>query len=183
MKITIGGASGTGTSTIAKKLAEKYNLKVYSGGGMQRMNAAKCGMTIEEYDVFIKQHPELDQEIEKTQIEIGKTEDNFVMESRLAWYAVPDSLKIKLECDLDTRIKRIVSGGKEEDRVAHMEEDFETTKTKTLKRESTYDDRWFTLYGVNWNDDKNFDLIINTTNIGVDEVLEKIVNFISEKSL
>jgi cytidylate kinase len=46
MKITIGGASGTGTSTIAKKLAEKYNLKLYSGGGVQRMNAAKRGMTI-----------------------------------------------------------------------------------------------------------------------------------------
>jgi cytidylate kinase len=183
MKITIGGASGTGTSTIAKKLAEKYNLKLYSGGGVQRMNAAKHGMTIEEYDVFIKAHPELDQEVEKTQMEIGQNEDDFVMESRLAWYAVPDSLKIKLDCDLDTRISRIVNGGKEATRIAHVEEDFETTKEKTLKREGTYDDRWFTLYGVHWNDDKNFDLIINTTEIGVEEVFAKICEFVESKTI
>lgn len=181
MKITLGGASGTGTSTIAKKLAEKYTLKVYSGGGIQRMNAAKRGMTIEEYDVFIKAHPELDQEIEKTQMEIGKTEDNFVMESRLAWYAVPDSIKIKLDCDLDTRIARIVSGGKDAARVAHEDEDFETTKAKTLKREATYNDRWFTLYGVNWNEDSNFDLIVDTTTIGADEVFDKVCQFIESR--
>lgn len=178
MKITLGGASGTGTSTIAKKLAEKYNLKMYSGGGIQRMNAARLGMTIEEYDVFIKAHPELDQEIEKTQMEIGRTEDNFVMESRLAWYAVPDSIKIKLDCDLDTRITRIVSGGKDMARVAHVEDDFEATKAKTLKREGTYDDRWFTLYGVHWNENSHFDLIIDTTIIGADEVFDKVCQFV-----
>lgn len=182
MKITLGGASGTGTSTVAKRLAEKYDLKVYSGGGIQRMNAAKRGMTIEEYDVFIKAHPELDQEIESTQIEIGKTEDNFIMESRLAWYGVPDSIKIKLDCDLDVRIARIVSGGKDATRVAHVEEGFEATKTKTLNRESTYDDRWFTLYGVHWNEDKNFDLIVDTTSLNVEEVIQKVSCFIENKS-
>lgn len=181
MKITIGGASGTGTSTIAKMLAEKYDLKMYSGGGIQRINAAKRGMTIEEYDVFIKAHPELDQEIEKMQTEIGKNEDNFVMESRLAWYGVPGSIKIKLDCDLDVRVKRIVSGGKDSSRVAHVEDDFETTKEKTLKREATYNERWFTLYNVHWNDDKNFDFIIDTTDITAQEVFQKICEYIELK--
>ncbi len=181
MKITVGGNSGTGTSTIAKRLAEKYNLTFYSGGGIQRSNAAKRNMTIEEYDVFLKSNIEIDQEVEKTQMDIGKTEDNFVLESRLGWFCIPDSLKIKLDCDLDTRIKRIVDGGKDPQRVAHIQEDYQKTLEKTLKREETYLKRWNELYNVEWNDDKNFDLVIDTTKIGIEEVMKRITDFIESR--
>jgi cytidylate kinase len=183
MKITVGGASGTGTSTIAKKLAEKYNLKFYSGGGIQRMNAASRNMTIEEYDVFLKAHPELDQDIENTQMKIGKTEDNLVLESRLGWYCIPDSIKIKLDCELNTRIQRMVDGGKDPNRVAQVSEDFEKTLEKTQKREATYDVRFKNLYNIEWNDDKNFDLVVDTTSIGIDAVFQKCVEYIEKHSV
>lgn len=181
MKITLGGNSGTGTSTIAKKLAEKYNLKFYSGGGIQRINATRRNMTIEEYDVFLKANIDIDKEVENTQIEIGKTEDNFIIESRMGWYCVPDSIKIKLDCDLNTRIQRIVDGGKDPQRVAHKAEDFQTTMEKTLKREETYNKRWNEVYNVNWNADENFDLVIDTTKIGIEEVMQKCIEYIDSR--
>jgi cytidylate kinase len=181
MKITIGGASGTGTSTIARKLAEKYNYKFYSGGSIQRMNAAKRNMTIEDYDVFLKSHLEIDQEVEKTQIEIGKNEDDFVMESRMAWFCVPDSIKIKLDCEQNKRIQRIVDSINKGERISQDPMTFEEAVQKTLEREESYTKRWDELYNVGWNDNKNFDFIVDTSEIGIDEVLKNCVEFVESK--
>lgn len=177
MKITIGGVSGTGTSTIGKMLAEELNLTKYSGGDMQRMNAADKGMTIEQYDTYLKQHPELDNAIEERQKVIWETQDDFVLESRIGWSVVPDAFKIKLDCDLDERIRRITTDGKQ--RIAHTKDDFETTKRKTLAREETYQLRFNELYGIkDWNADEHFDLVIDATSILPDKILEKILEAI-----
>lgn len=181
MKITIGGLSGTGTSTIAKKLAEKFGLKFYSGGAIQRMNAAKKGMTIEDYDNYLKSNIDEDKQVEKTQIEIGKSEDHFIIESRMAWFCVPDSIKIKLDCKQDVRIQRIVDSLNKGERISQLAMSFDEALDKTLKREETYARRWNHEYNVDWNADENFDLIIDTTEIGVDQVLEKCIDFINSK--
>ena len=41
--ICISGMAGTGKSTLAKKLAEKYGLRYYSGGDALRALAAEQG--------------------------------------------------------------------------------------------------------------------------------------------
>lgn len=179
MKITIGGLSGTGTSTISKKLAKELGYTRYSGGDMQRMNAAELGMTIEQYDEYLKSHPELDNAIEERQRVLGQEEDNFVLESRIGWSVIPDAFKIKLDCDLDERISRITHDASP-DRIAHTRSDFEETKRKTLAREATYQQRFNELYNINhWNADEHFDLIIDTTHIAPDEIISKILEKLS----
>lgn len=173
MKITIGGVSGTGKSTVARKLAERLGYKKYSGGDMQRMNAVEKGMTIEEYDKYLIKHPELDNAIEERQRVVGQQEDNFVLESRIGWFVVPDALKVKLGCDLDERIRRIAHDTT--DRIAHEMGTIESTKEKTLNREETYKIRFNELYGISdWNADEHFDIVVDTSNISVDEVIEII---------
>lgn len=172
--------SGTGTSTIAKMLAERLELKKYSGWDMQRMNAADKNMTIEEYDNYLKQHPELDNAIEERQKVIWETEDNFVLESRIWWSVVPDAFKIKLACELDERIRRITTDDKQ--RIAHTKDNFENTKQKTLAREQTYQTRFNELYAIkDWNADEHFDLVIDATIAKPDEIIEKILEVINNK--
>lgn len=178
MKITIGGVSGTGKSSVSRRVAETLGYKRYSGGDIQRMNAQARNMTIEDYDQFLITHPELDREIEDRQRTIGESEDNFVLESRIGWYAVPDAIKIKLHADLDERIKRIT--GDTSGRIAHSHGDFEDTMKKTIEREATYEERFNELYGIDdWNHDKHFDLVVDTTHISMEQVIEKILDYIN----
>ena len=180
MKITIGWVSGTGTSTIAKMLAEELSLNKYSGGDMQRMNAADKDMTIEQYDNYLKQHPELDNAIEERQKIIWETEDNFVLESRIWWSVIPDAFKIKLHCDLNERIRRITTDSKQ--RIAHKKDNFENTKQKTLAREATYQLRFNELYGIqDWNADEHFDLVVDASSSTPDEIIVIILDAIQNK--
>lgn len=182
MKITIGGLSGTGTSTIGKELAKKYNFEFVSGGNFARKLAMENGMTIEERDKYLLDHPEADDDkkIDGMQKEYGTQKDNFVLESRLGWYNVPDSIKIKLFCDDTVRFER--TSKLDTERFGTNVEDFEATKKKSLQREEDHRQRIENLYGIkNLNDDSHFDLIIDTTNIGIEMVLQKCIDFIESK--
>ena len=50
--------------------------------------------------------PKYDRAIEDEIKMYGKN-NNFVLESRLGWYSIPDSFKIKITCDFDKRVKRV----------------------------------------------------------------------------
>ncbi len=168
MKITITGLGGTGTSTVGKLLAEILDYKFLSGGDMQRMIAQEMGLTLYEFDEYLKEHSEQDRLVEDRQIAFGKENKDFVLESLLSWYAVPDAFKVLLTCDFDTRIQR----------VADRENiPFEEAKQKNIARVDTYDDRYGKLYGITKIDEeKNFDMVIDTTNILPEEIVGKIVN-------
>jgi cytidylate kinase len=179
MKITISGLGGTGKSTVAKQLADRLRYESMSGGGIFRQMAAEQGMSVEEFDQFVTGGDEsFDHKLDKRQEKYGKENDDFVLESRLGWYFVPDAIKIKLICDLDERIRRI-AGDESDNRVAQTQADFETTKANTLAREETYS-RYDDLYGIEqWNADENFDHIIDTTKISPEQVVENIVEYIN----
>lgn len=173
MKITIGGLAGVGTSTIGRMLAKKYEYNFYSGGNLFRKAAQEHGMTMEEFDHYMTTHPEYDKEIDALQAKIGE-EDNFVLESRIGWYFIPDAHKIKLNCDLDVRVQRIVDS-KGKGRIAYEEQDFEATKLKTLDREETHRKRIEKLYGIeNLADDTHYDLVVDTTDMTPDEIVAYI---------
>ena len=49
MKITISGLPGSGTTTVAKLLAERLGYKLISAGDVFRKLAMERGMTLEEF--------------------------------------------------------------------------------------------------------------------------------------
>jgi cytidylate kinase len=182
MKITIGGLSGTGTSTIGKSLAKHYNFEFVSGGNFARKLAMDNGMTMEERDKFLLEHPEVNdaEKIDGMQKEYGSTKDNFILESRLGWFNVPDSVKIKLHCDDEVRFSR--TSKQDPERFGTTIEDFDATKKKSLQREENHRKSIEHWYGINdLNDDSHFDLIIDTTSIGVEEVLQRCVEYIESR--
>lgn len=179
MKITIGGLSGTGTSSIGKALSKHFDYEFISGGNFARKLAAEKGMTIEEWDKYMLDNNDFsdDAKIDGVQKEFGKTKDNFVLESRLGWFNVPDSLKIKLFCEDNIRFER--TSKQDPERFGTTIEDFQNTMKKSLQREEDHRQRIENLYRIeNLNDDKHFDFIVDTTNLKFEEVLEKCINFV-----
>lgn len=180
MKITLGGLSGTGTSSVGKAIAKALNYEFVSGGNFARKLAEERGMTVEEWDKYMLVTGDYsdDVKIDGMQKEYGNTKDNFVLESRLGWYNIPDSIKIKLYCEDDVRFQRTSKSDKE--RVGTIIEDFEKTKNKSLQREEDHRARIEKIYGIkNLNDNSHFDFVIDTTNLTFEQVVQKCLDLIS----
>lgn len=183
MKITIGGLSGTGTSSVGKALAKHYNYEFVSGGNFARKLAMENGMTMEERDAYLLAHPEVNdaEKIDSMQKEYGQTKENFILESRLGWFNVPDAIKIKLYCEDDVRFQR--TSKQDPERFGTTIEDFESTKKKSLEREENHRASIEHWYGIkNLNDDEHFDVIIDTTPLTFEQVLQKCIDYIDSIS-
>jgi cytidylate kinase len=166
-KITIFGLAGTGTSSIGKKLAADLNYQFLSSGQIFRKKAEELGMDLYTFDEMVITNPQYDIDLDKQIEEYGKTNNDFVVESRLAWHFIPDSFKVKLICDFEERVKRVAT----RDKVA-----FEYARDKTVKREAEGEERYAKVYGITeFAKDKNFDLIIDSTQTPIPEIIEIII--------
>ena len=88
------------------------------------------------------------------------------------WYAVPESFKVYLKVDIDVAAKRAF-----EDAMRKSSEKFDTVeeqKQDMQKRYKLENERYWELYGVRKEDESNYDLVIDTTNLTPEQVANKI---------
>ncbi len=185
MIITISGTLGAGKSTIAKKIAKELNYKRYYIGQIRRDMAKKKGMTLEEYNVYGETHPETDIEVDEYQKKIGKTEDNFVIEGRTSWFLIPNSIKIYIKVDEKEGARRIFEDLQKQNNIRNEANNLRTIEDvleNNRKRMKSDDLRYKKYYNKNCFDEKNFDLIIDSTHLTVDNVFEQIMNFIKKRA-
>jgi cytidylate kinase len=177
MIITIGGTAGSGKSTMAKLLAKKLGYKHYSMGDLQREIAKKKNISLIELGRMEEEDKNLDKEVDQRQVELGKKEDNFVIDARLGFHFIPNSVKIFLDADFDERTKRILA-----DRVRKEKNvDLENTKGNMKVRKASEQKRYKTYYNIDPYNKKHYDLIIDTTDKKPKEVVEEILLFIEKK--
>ena len=175
MKITIGGKPGAGKTTIAKMLAKKLGYKHYSMGDLRGKLAQKHNMTIDELNqVGLKEiwtDKEIDDELEK----IGKNEEGFVIDTWIGFHFIPDSIKIFLDVDPQEGAKRIFNNPRPDE---EKKQNIKEVVDMTIKRMIETQKRYIKWYKVDFLDELNYDLIIDTTNLTKEEVMNKILEFI-----
>lgn len=177
MIITISGKPGAGKSSVAKLVAKKLNLKHYSAGDMWRRLARKKKITILQLNQLAENNQQYDRELDKQVAELGKKQDDFIIDSRLAFHFIPDSIKIFLDCSLQTRAHRILKDTRiDEDNLTLAD-----TINKIKKREQSEVKRYKQLYHVAMYDKKQFDLVLSTTHASIAEVTKKIIFFINKR--
>ncbi len=172
-KITVFGLAGTGTSSAGKLLAERLGYRFISSGGMFRSRAKELGLSLPEFGALCEREPEHDKALDQEIKYIGETNNDLVVESRLAWYFIPDSIKIKFICDFPERARRLAhrDGGT-------PEEAGEAAKV----REQSEATRYQSYYGLtDFGVDDQFDLVIDTTRTPNVEVVEKILAYIQAR--
>ncbi len=180
MRITITGPPGSGKSTVARKLSERLDLKRYSAGDIRRDIARQEGMTLKELNKKDEKTHEADRAADEMLKRIGEEEDDFVAEGRLPAYFIPDSIKIFLDVDPKVGAERVMKTRKGLENYSTVEE----AQEKLAEREASDARRYRELYGIeNYKDKSNFGLVIDTTNRKTEEVVEKILDFVKEKSL
>ncbi|MFX1275531.1 MAG: (d)CMP kinase [Promethearchaeota archaeon] len=176
MIVTISGLHGTGKSIIGKKIASIFGLKYYSTGQVFREMAREYNMTLEQFTKYVEENPEIDKQLDHKILDLAR-EDNIIIDSQLSAYILKSkaNFKILLTCSIDTRVKRMA----ERDKTS-----FEKKMRETVLREKSEEKRFKELYDINLNDqeyqEKTYDLIIDTTNLTIDQIVNKIVGNIKK---
>lgn len=180
--ISIAGDLSSGKTTVTKLMQETLGYEIYRNGEYFRKLAVEMGMSVTEFNEYVKDHPEIDRQIEQSAKEYAATHEKLIIDARLGWYAVPESFKIYLRVDTDEAAKRAFGdpNRKKSENFATVEEQ----KADLIKRFNLENERYFSLYGVHKEDMSNYDFVLDTTHLSPEEVNQKIIeayeNWLSE---
>ncbi len=173
--ITLSGQLGSGKSTIGKMLATRLDYTFYSTGSAQRKIAAERGLTTLELNKLSMTDSSIDEQIDSVFKELALQDENYIVDSRLGFFFIPSSLKVKLNVETKVAAERIFNdpSRSEEKKYNTVQE----AEKSLLERRALEVERFKKLYHVDIDNEANFDLVIDTTGKTPDE----IVNLILEK--
>ncbi len=176
MIITLGGKPGAGKSVVARLLAQKLKFRHYSSGDFTRKIAEQKGITILELAKLEEIDKSIDEQVDRQQIELGKNEDNFVIDSRLGFHFIPRAKKIFLDAALEVRAKRILNDKKRKEDNSSIDK----AKENIRRREESETKRYKSYYNVSPYARKNYDLVIDTSESSPEKIVGQIVDFINK---
>ena len=164
--IVLSGSVASGTTTAAKALSEKLNLKFQSAGEYFRNYLLKHNIHISDIE---KIPVEIDKKRDAQSSKLVEKSDGIVFDSLYLGYFcrdMPHVLKVLLTANEDIRIKRALA------RVHTHKE----TAQDVRKRDKAQDLKFRKLYAdEDFLDPKFFDLVIDTTNLKPNKVTEQIL--------
>ncbi len=177
MIITLTGLPGAGKSTIAKLLSEKLGWPWYSMGDLRGKLAQKRGMTIDELNTLGETEAFTDHDVDEYQIKLGKEQDDLVIDGRLSWHFIPNSLKVFLDVDEDEAAKRIFGAAKKG--LRKDEKPFtsvDDVKQRIHDRLASDQKRYEQYYKLDYLDRSNYDLVIDTTTLTPEQIIGRILD-------
>ena len=141
MIITLGWHHGAGKSTIWAKLGEYFGYKRYSTGDFMRALAMERWISLidlgreAEWDGGI-----IDAILDDRQIKLWETEDNFIIDGRLAFHFIPKAIKVFLTVSPEEAARRIFADQTRQGVETH--ETIEHAVTNIEIRRQSEDDRY-----------------------------------------
>ena len=169
--ISLTGDLGSGKSTVSNLLIERLNYDYIYTGKIQREIANRYNMTTLELNQYAETHPEIDEEIDSTFKSLNDS-TNLIVDSRLAWFFIPKSFKIFLKTNLMISANRISNDNQ---RKSEKYSSKEEAVNNIIARKTSENKRYMELYGANCSDLSNFNLIIDTSFITSEKVVDIIL--------
>lgn len=172
--IVISGPPAVGKTTVAKGLAEEFNLKYLSGGDVLKKIAKEHGFESDGDDwwdtqdgmKFLAQREENSEFDKKLDDKLTKlfNQGGMIITSYTLPWLIKDGIKIWLEGSHENSMKRMQT----RDNMSSKEA-YEVTKERYDKNKALYKK----LYNFDFGNDKSvFDLIINTNNLTAQQVID-----------
>ncbi|UCE36171.1 MAG: AAA family ATPase [Thermoplasmata archaeon] len=169
MIITIGGPPGSGKTTVATLLSKKLNLELVVIGEIFRSLAQERGYTLVQFGEMAQNDHSIDRELDKRTVSRAK-EGDMILEGRLAGVMLYQNnipaYKVWIDADLGERANRISErdGGEISEVINRIKE-----------REHCERMRYEEIYSVRLDDRSIYDLIIDTSSLSPEEVVEVIL--------
>ncbi len=182
MKICISGFTGSGKSTLGRKLAKYYKIPYYSGGdALKRIiagNERAKDVGWWERDVgaiamkMRKKDPSFDRKVDEELIRIAKEEGDVVLDSWTMPYLLraEDKVAIFLKADVKERARRVMR----RDGIPY-EEAVRRIKLKDDESIEIYE----SIYGFKLGEDLSpFHLVLDNTRLEAKQTFEIVLSFI-----
>lgn len=174
MIITISGDIGSGKSTTGKALCKRLDYQYLSTGAIQRKIAADMGLTTLELNNLTDSRPDIDEKIDNHTRALNDSDDNYIVDSRLAWHFIPKSYKVFLRCDETIAAERI---SKDDQRKSDEENRAIPHLLKQIQaRRKSEAVRFKRIYDIDFEDLSNYDQVIDSGYFWPDEIVQLILD-------
>jgi predicted cytidylate kinase len=184
--ITISGTPGSGKSTIAQSLLEKIKAQRIYTGGLWRDLAKDKNMTLEEFREYAANNPKVDIDLDEKVADQARQlakESIVIVEGRVQFHFIPESIKIFIKADIAETAKRVwkeISDSKSEVRKGEANvKSLEEMEIKQQERRNSDIERYKDTYKIDYSEESQYDFILDTTNISAEESTEKVLDFIN----
>jgi cytidylate kinase len=176
MHISITGRLGSGKSTVAKIIAEKYGYEIVSTGTALRNIAASLGMTALEFNRLMTSDPKYDFMIDREtrRISVERAGEKIIYDSRMAWNFAVNSFKVYLYVNTEVSAKRILGDGTRGS--VENYKDIGDAIAQINERMNEENRRYSMIYSVDNLDLRNYDCVIDTEFRSCEEVAELIMS-------
>jgi CMP/dCMP kinase len=171
-KITLTGDLGSGKSAVSRILCAQTGFEYISTGRIQRQLAQDMGVDTLEMNRLADTDPSIDERIDGIFIALGNDPKGYIIDSRMAWFFLPKSLKVYLKTDVQISVERIMN---DPNRNSEQYETKEEAVQKILARKKSENERFLLKYGADCTNLDNFDLVIDTSHCTPDEVAQQII--------
>lgn len=143
---------------------------------MFRQIAQKHGLSVVETNKAAEQHlVNIDEEVDE-RLRQANNESDLVIDARTAFHWIPESFKVFLKVDPRLAAERTFAHIKNEGRVAQDAESVEHVYQESIERVASEKKRYASLYGLDYTEESNFDLVVDTGEHSLSEVIELIVS-------
>lgn len=173
--ITLSGLPGSGKSATARLLAERLGYAHFSSGDFMREIGARHGYSIEETNRAAERDPSFDQEVDEA-IRAKGAGNRLVIDSRLAFHWIPDSFKVFLKLEPNIAAERIFRHIQKEGRAHEDGSSVEDTYRSVMVRIDSERKRYASLYAVDYTDETQFDLVVDTGLLPLEQVVTRIID-------
>jgi len=157
--IALSGDIGGGKSSVAAELQKITGYDIIGTGAIQRTIAQKRGVTTLELNKISQTDRSIDDEIDNFVINLGKTGDKLIIDSRLAWHFIPHAFKVFLSVNPLLGAERVFNASRSDEDNPSLQITLENNAT----RQAFEDERFNKLYGVKFREPSNYDLVVDTS--------------------
>ena len=130
-------------------------------------------MDINEFQDYVKDKPQIDIKLDSSFSDKCNLHSNLIIDWRLGFHFVKNSFNVFLKVSKETAAQRL----KLANRIDEFQDDnIELILQKSKDRNSKMRERFITLYNVDFADETNYDLVLDTDNLTISNEFDTIID-------